>query len=155
MRRLELRARIDAQLSIEVLANLAIGIEGICLAAGGEECEHQLAPCRLSRRLLSDEPAQSSGRRRGLACRHQRAGSQLLDLGRKVLETLCLAAQEWFVGEVAERAATPAFGCPVDRRQSGFDGTLAEQLACLLSLRGELISIKLAGLNIELVSALP
>ena len=55
MERLQIRPRVDPELVHEGGTRGGIGVEGLCLAAGAVEREHQLPAQALPQRLLADE----------------------------------------------------------------------------------------------------
>ena len=149
---LELGAGLEPELLVEGAAGIPVTLEGLGLAAGTVEGEHQLTAQPLACRMLcdqdvelTDQGAMAAERQVGLDSVFERVQAQLL-------EPADLVLGEGLVGEVRQRRPTPE----TQRLPQGLRGAaVITALDCLAPRSGEAlkpIGIDLVGVGLERVA---
>src|SRR5205085_1002217 len=103
----QLRRRVEPQLSRQSLAGAPVRVEGVGLAAGAVEREHELSVQPLAPGVFREQALEPRKRLDVLAQSELRLDEELRRLQALVLEVEGDVAHRWLAAEVGERPPAP------------------------------------------------
>ncbi len=107
----EFGRRIDAELDDEMLAEPAVGGDGLALPPAAVEGEHQLSPKRLAQGVLADELLELGDQGRMPAQRELGLDAELEGLQPTLVEPERLGDRKGLIGQVCQRSPAPHPEC--------------------------------------------
>ena len=152
---LELGPGVEAELAIERLARIAVGLERLGLAAGPVERQHQLRPQSFAGWMVRDQPLQLRDQRL-VAAEGEVGLDPILDRDQpRLLEPGDLVLGERLIGEVGERRPAPERERLIEARRRSVGVAAVERLAALGGEPGETLRVDVVGARLEDVAPAP